>query len=231
MSKPKPKVIKSKLSDLAVKEIYWQDYIPEMILLGGFIRSVGDSAALAKFHSLHQQLTELGVAFDGTVSSWKEMAANGALPPAVLDALKPFFEGTNVALARLMALPAATLVLAHMGQPTECQGGDWLQLAYTVAGMDNGSTHLSTATKGLWLVTTLGPDWVDGDSRLQDQVHAALAGDDLSASMVRCAWSAFAATQFPPNLEWARVFWETCNQTPCLRGEPEPTNLPSTQND
>lgn len=231
MSKQKPRVIKSKLSDLPVKEIYWQDYIPEMILLGGFIRTVGNSAAVAKFHALRQQLCDLGVTFDGTVSSWNQMAANGGLPPAVLDAFKPFFEGMNVAPLRLMPVPAAASMLAHMGQPTERQGGDWLQLAHTVDGMDNGGPDLSTATKGLWLVTTLGPDWVNGDSRLQDQVHAAIAGDAASASMVRCAWNAFAATQFPPNLEWAREFWERCNQTPCLRGEPEPTNLPSTQHD
>lgn len=231
MSKRKPKVIKSKLSELPVKEIYWQDYIPEMILLGGFIRSVGSRAAVAQFLSLRQRLGAIGISFDGTVSSWNQILARGVQSRAVLDAFGQFFAGANFAPLRLLPLSSASLVLQHMHEPTDRQDGDWLQLVQTVAGMDNGGTDLATASKGLWLLATLGPDWVNGDRRLHDQVNAALEGDAENARLLRCTWNAFAATQFPPDLEWARVFWDRCNLTPCVRGEPEPTNLPSTQND
>jgi hypothetical protein len=214
-----PRVKKSVLSGLNMREVNWRDWAPQFVALLPLLDS---KTIAADFACLRESVTKYtGRVFDGTVASWREVSAAEATSIAMVRHENPqFFAGTNAALFKLFGFPTPTVDdPAHVEALTT---KDVAGLVVAYKRLDGPRTVDSTKVKALWL---LG---ITDDDHLAAICEAYLGGDTTLGGDVRASWSGqVGARDLQPNVEWAAEFilWGL-EKTPCVVAPYDPPERP-----
>jgi hypothetical protein len=212
------KVRRSVFADVRLDETSWHDWRIELLLLAELaVREDGVDLAIALFDSIEQHT---GLHFDGSMSSWREIADAAPAGLVIVRSENPeFFFGLNNALMSLFHL---TVPLPDGSLP-DCTPDEMARFRL-LAYANEGRAKLSTRIKGLHLLlsarTRSDPDEAANTERLARDTFDTAVGS--AAGRLRAIWLAKRRTSRGINVDYVAAFLNVCLETPCSEVEYAP---------
>jgi hypothetical protein len=196
------KVRRSVFADVPLDETSWHDWRIELLLLAELAaRKDGVDLAIALFDSIERHT---GLHFDGSMSSWREIADAAPVGLVIVRSESPeFFFGLNNALLSLFQL----MVPLPDGSLPDCTPDEMARFGL-LAYANEGRAKLSTRIKALHLLLSArarsDPDEAADTERIARATFETAVG--LAAGRLRASWLATRRKSRGINVDYVAAF-------------------------